>query len=94
MFVAIVDIELKPEKIDEFKQWFSESNKTLSGVQGFISRRLLESDEHKYKILVEHQTKESFIKMHQSPVHQKLHNQARSFFTSEPKRTTFTVAAC
>ena len=43
MFVAIVEIVLKDEKKDDFKTWITDSNKTLSKFDGFVSRRLLES---------------------------------------------------
>ena len=53
MFVAIVDIVLKDEKKDEFKTWITESNKTLSKFNGFVSRRLLEAQDGTNRIMVE-----------------------------------------
>ena len=41
MFVAIVEIVLKDEKKDDFKTWITDSNKTLSKFDGFVSRREL-----------------------------------------------------
>ena len=53
MFVAIVDVSLKEEKISEFKTWITESNKTLSNFDGFVSRRLLEGEDGSKRIIVE-----------------------------------------
>ena len=91
MFVAIVDIQLKKESLDEFRKWFEESNKLLQDTEGFISRRLLESEDGDHRIIVEHKSKESFIKMHQSPIHQNLHKTAQTFFAESPKRKTYQV---
>jgi len=35
---VIADIQLKKGTESEFKQWFAESNKTLSKLDGFVSR--------------------------------------------------------
>ena len=53
MFVAILDVTLKEEKIPEFKTWIGETNKTLSKFDGFVSRRLLEGEDGSKRILVE-----------------------------------------
>jgi heme-degrading monooxygenase HmoA len=93
MFVMMADIELKEGAGDDFKSWFSESNKVLSSFPGFISRRFLKSADGSYKIIVEHESKETFIKMHQSPEHEKLHPQGHSFMSKDPVRKTYTLAA-
>ena len=93
MFVMIADVSLKEGAEDDFKSWFSESNKVLSGFPGFVSRRFLKSADGSYRIIVEHESKETFIKMHQSPEHEKLHPQGHSFMSADPVRKTFTVAA-
>ncbi|RNJ77695.1 MAG: antibiotic biosynthesis monooxygenase [Nitrosopumilus sp. B06] len=93
MFVMIADITLKEGAEDGFKAWFSESNKTLSEFPGFVSRRFLKSPDGICKIIVEHQTKETFVKMHQSPEHEKLHPMGRSFMSADPSRQTFTVVS-
>ena len=71
MFVAIVEIVLKDEKKDDFKTWITDSNKTLSKFDGFVSRRLLESRDGGNRIMVEFKDMESFQKMHSSPEHSK-----------------------
>ena len=93
MFIAIVDVSLKEEKISEFKAWVTESNKTLSKFDGFISRRLLEGEDGSKKILVEFTDIELFRKMHQSPEHNALHNQLGNFMRSPPKRQFYNVVA-
>lgn len=93
MFVMIADIQLKEGAEDDFKKWFSESNKVLCNFPGFISRKFLKSPDGSCRILVEHESKETFIKMHQSPEHEKIHPAGHSFMSADPQRKTYTVAA-
>ena len=93
MFVMMADVQLKEGAEDDFKSWFSESNKVLCDFPGFVSRRFLKSPDGSYRIIVEHESKETFIKMHQSPEHEKIHPKGHSFMSSDPVRKTFTVAA-
>jgi len=93
MFVMIADVQLKEGAEDDFKSWFSESNKVLSSFPGFVSRRFLKSADGSYRIIVEHESKETFIKMHQSAEHEKLHPKGHSFMSADPGRKTFTVVA-
>ncbi len=93
MFIVIADIQLKKETESEFKQWFAESNKTLSKLDGFVSRRLLESTDGKHRIVVEHQSKETFEKMHQSQEHAKLHAQAVTFMEEPPSPKFYNIVA-
>ena len=93
MFVMIADIQLKDGAEGDFKNWIAESNKTLCNFPGFISRRLLKSSDGSYRILVEHQSKETFIRMHQSPEHEKIHPVGHSFMSADPQRKTYTVEA-
>ena len=93
MFVMMADVQLKEGAEDDFKSWFSESNKVLSNFPGFVSRRFLKSADGSYRIIVEHESKETFIKMHQSPEHEKLHPAGHSFMSTDPVRKAFTVAA-
>ena len=93
MFVMIADVQLKEGVEDDFKSWFSESNKVLSSFPGFVSRKFLKSTDGSYRIVVEHESKETFIKMHNSPEHEKLHPIGHSFMSEPPQRKTYTVAA-
>ena len=93
MFVMIADVQLKEGAEEEFKAWFAESNRILSDFPGFISRRFLKSPDGSYRILVEHESKETFVKMHQSPEQEKIHPKGHSFMSADPIRKTYTVAA-
>jgi len=93
MFVMIADVQLKDGAEEDFKSWFAESNKVLCNFPGFISRKFLKSSDGSYRILVEHESKETFVKMHQSPEHEKIHPAGHSFMSADPQRKTYTVAA-
>jgi heme-degrading monooxygenase HmoA len=91
MFVVISDIKIKPESVDDFKKWFSESNKIVSKFDGFVNRRLLETKDGKHRVLVEFEDLDKFSKMHQSPEHEKLHSSASSYMERLPEPKFFTV---
>jgi heme-degrading monooxygenase HmoA len=93
MFVVIAEIQLKEDIEPEFKQWFEEANQTLSKLEGFVSRRLLKSSDGIYRIVVEHQSKETFEKMHQSQEHEKLHAKAITFMARPPSPSFYNVIA-
>jgi heme-degrading monooxygenase HmoA len=93
MFVVISDIELKKETMQEFKKWFSESNKVVSRFDGFIGRKLLESPDGRHRILVTFRDKESFAKMHQTQEHSQIHAQAVRFMSRPPMPAFFSVVA-
>lgn len=92
-FVAMADIELKKESVQEFKKWFTESNKVISKFDGFIARRLLESQDGRYRVMVAFRDGDSFVKMLQSQEHAELHAQAVTFMTRPPAPTFYSVAA-
>jgi len=49
MFVAIhSNVPLKKDSLADFKNWFNESNTEISKNNGFVSRRLLESEDGTY----------------------------------------------
>ena len=93
MFIAIVDVSLKEDKISEFKAWVTESNKTLSKFDGFISRRLLEGEDGSKRIMVEFTNIELFRKMHQSPEHNEFHNELENYMQSSPKPQFYHIVA-
>ena len=93
MFVMMADVQLKAGMEDDFKTLFSESNKILSSFPGFVSRRFLKSIDGTYRIIVEHETKETFMTMIQSPEHQEFHPKLHSFMSTEPMKKLFTVSA-
>ena len=89
----MADIQLKEGTEDDFKTLFSQSNKILSSFPGFVSRRFLKSIDGTYRIIVEHETKETFMTMIQSPEHQEFHPKLHSFMSTEPMKKLFTVSA-
>ena len=93
MFIVIADIKLKEGLESDFKEWFSESNKTLSKLEGFVSRRLLKSSDgnNHHRVLVEHQSKETFERMHNSEEHVKLRATAITFMEQPPMPKFYTV---
>jgi len=93
MFVVISDIQIKPESVNDFKNWFSESNKIVSKFDGFVNRRLLETKDGKHRVLVEFEDLDKFSKMHQSPEHEKLHSTASSYMERLPEPKFFTVVS-
>ena len=93
MFVMMADVQLKEDTEDDFKTLFSESNKILSSFPGFVSRRFLKSIDGTYRIIVEHETKETIMTMIQSPEHQEFHPKLHSFMSTEPMKKLFTVSA-
>ncbi|NOJ26465.1 MAG: antibiotic biosynthesis monooxygenase [Nitrososphaera sp.] len=92
-FVVISDIELKKESMKEFKEWFVESNKIVSKFDGFIARRLLESQDGKHRVMVIFRDMQSFSKMHQTPEHTAIHAQAVKFMSRPPQPMFFNVVA-
>jgi len=69
VYVVVADIKLKDGVESDFKTWFSKSNEILSKLDGFTSRRLLKAENGSHRIIVEHQSKKTFIKMHESEEH-------------------------
>lgn len=93
MFLVIADVKLKEGLEEEFRDWFSESNKILSEFDGFVSRKLLKSTDGSYRILVEHKRKETFEKMHGNEKHKKLQATAITFMKQPPIPKFYDVIA-
>lgn len=93
MFVAIADISLRPGVEDEFVRSFSDANAEMSGCEGFVSRRLLKSGDGSFRIVVEHDSRETFERMHQSDVHAKWHATMTSYMERPPSPRFFRVVA-
>ena len=89
MFIMMADVQLKEGVENDFKTLFSESNKVLSPFPGFVSRRFLKSPDGSYRIIVEHETQETFMTMIQSPEHQEFHPKLHSFMRAEPVKKMF-----
>ena len=93
MFVAIVDIQLKPGVEEDFAKSFANANTDLSQCDGFVNRRLLKSGDGSFRIVVEHDSRDTFEKMHQSDVHAKWHGEMISFMAQMPSPRFFQVVA-
>lgn len=92
-FVVISDIELKKESMQEFKKWFVESNKVISKFDGFIARRLLESQDGKHRVMVVFTDRDSFARMHQTQEHAAVHAQAVTFMARPPMPAFYSVVS-
>ena len=88
MFVALIDISLTRGTEDEFVRYIKETNVILSKIDGFISRRLLRSHDGSYRILVEHESQETFQAMHKNPEHDKVRAKLFEFIDPEIKNTS------
>ncbi len=69
MFVNIVQFPpIAAGKDAEFREWFAWSNAEFAKHRGFISRRLLKPrGGGNYAAVVEHESYETFMAMHNSP---------------------------
>lgn len=91
MPIAMLDMKIKPGKLDDFKQWVLESNKTISKFDGFVSRRLLEAPDGTHRMMVEFETHEQFAQMRQSTEHQRVHKEAEQFRETAPAPVVYRV---
>ena len=78
MLVAVVRFPPVPvERDGDFREWFAWSNGQLHEAEGLTARRLLRDGDGAYLGLVEHDSAETFARMHASPaaaeVQQRLH---------------------
>ena len=86
MFVNILEFPpIRKRKDEEFKEWFKESNAAFMKYGGFIPRRLLLSDKGSYAAIVEHQSKETFMKMHTSKEREILRAKGNILMDGNPK---------
>lgn len=86
MFVNIIQFpSIKPEKEAEFREWFAWSNKEYAKHKGFISRRLLKPREGgNYVGLVEHESYETFMAMHNSSTQAEANQRVKPLFDGGP----------
>ena len=86
MFVVIMNFPpIKAGKDAEFKEWFAWSNKEFAKHKGFIKRRLLKPlKEGNYAAVVEHDSRETFMAMHTSPIHDEAGKRVAPLFDGRP----------
>ncbi len=92
MFVNLVVFPpIKKGKEQEFREWFKTSNAIFSKFDGFVSRRLLISDKGAYAAIVEHRSKDTFMKMHNSKEHATIHANGTALMEGEPKPSFYSL---
>lgn len=93
MFVVIIDFPpIKEGKDAAFREWFTETNKTFASHKGFIGRRLLKpKKDGEYASIVEHESYETFMAMHDSPDHAEAGKQIFPLFDGVPTPHFFEV---
>ncbi len=91
MFVVMADVRVRSGEEGRFEDWFTESNAVLSKLPGFISRRLFRSSDGgpAYRIVIEHESKKTFVAMHNSPEHGRVAPGGMSLLDADPARRTF-----
>jgi len=87
MFVVIINFPvIKEGKDKEFREWFAWSNKEFINHKGLIRRLLLTSGQGKdnYVAIVEHESRETFMAMHNSPAHEEAGRRVASLLDGHP----------
>lgn len=93
MFVVIINFPpIKEGKDTAFREWFAETNKIFASHKGFIGRRLLKPmKEGNYAAIVEHESHETFMAMHESPAHDEAGKRVIPLFEGMPTPNFFEV---
>lgn len=86
MFINIIRFPpIKAGKDAEFRAWFEWSNKEYAKHKGFVSRRLLKTQENdNYVGLVEHESRETFMAMHTSNTQGDANKRVKPLFDGDP----------
>jgi heme-degrading monooxygenase HmoA len=93
MFVNIVHFPpIKDGKDSEFRDWFAWSNQEFAKHKGFIRRRLLKPLEGgNYAAIVEHESSDTFMDMHNSPTQANALQRVLPLFDGSPSREFYEV---
>lgn len=93
MFTVIISFPpIKSGKDEEFREWFAWSNKEFAKQKGFISRQLLKPLKGgNYTAVVEHQSQETFMAMHNSPEHDEAGKRVAPLFEGKPNPQFYEV---
>ena len=94
MFVNIVHFpSVKEGKDAEFREWFAWSNEVFARHTGFLSRKLLKPRKGgNYVAVVEHESYDTFMAMHTSPVHAEANQRVESLLNGDPTPEFYEVA--
>ena len=86
MFVVIINFPpIKAGKDAEFLEWFVWTNDKFASYKGFIGRRLLKPlKAGNYAAIVEHESQETFMAMHNSPDHDEASKPLGPLFDGKP----------
>ncbi len=86
MFAVIINFPpIKAGKDAEFLEWFASTNQTFASYKGFVSRRLLKPIKGgNYAAIVEHESEETFIAMHNSAAHDEAAKRAGPLLDGHP----------
>jgi heme-degrading monooxygenase HmoA len=95
MFLVIINFPpIKAGKDAEFQEWFKWSNKEVAKQKGFINRRLLKPIKGgNYTAVVEHESNETFMSMHTSPIHAEAGKRVAPLFDGHPTPQFYEVIA-
>lgn len=95
MFVVIINFPpIKAGKDDEFRKWFVQTNKEFAKYKGFISRRLLKPlKDGNYAAIVEHESHETFMAMHNTPAHTEASKRVEPMFDGSRSPKFYEVIA-
>ncbi len=91
MFVNFVLFSIKQGKEQEFKDWFKESNSVFSKFDGFIARTLLVSSSGQFAGIVQHESRDTFMKMEVSKERNEMRAKALAVFDGEPNASFYEV---
>ncbi len=93
MFVNFVEFPpIKAGKDAEFREWFTWSNKEFARQKGFIRRLLLQPrGGGSYAAIVEHESYETFMAMHNSPLHAQAYERVVPLFEGSPSPRFYDV---
>ncbi len=86
MFVVVISFPpIKEGKDAEFREWFAWTNREFARHKGLIGRRLLKPVEGgTYAAIVEHESREAFMAMHNSPAHTEARKRVAALLDGNP----------
>jgi heme-degrading monooxygenase HmoA len=95
MFVVIINFPpIKEGKDAEFREWFAWTNKEFANYEGLIGRQLLKPMKGgNYAAIVEHESQETFMAMHNSPAHAEAGKRVGLLFDGSPTPQFYEVIA-
>lgn len=96
MFVNIMEFPPIREGRDRnFRDWFVASDEVYARFPGFVSRRLLEARARRggYVAIIEHESEETFMRMHHSPERDQAWAKVLPLFVGKPKPRFYEVVS-